>query len=160
MDRPLDRALPGAAVHDGNGRFHLHPVEEPSIGELFKRLSADASHLVQQEIGLAKAELGETARRLGRTAAKLAVAAGIAIPGALAITAFLVIALGDAIGSYWAGALIVGAALLGTAAIMVRRALRALREEPIGAPTTAQTLREDARWAKEQLRTFRREVTA
>ena len=141
--------------HGGNG---LTPNE--SVGELFKRLSADSTHLMRQEINLAKAELKESSARVGSAASKLGMAVGIAIPGLLALTAFLVIGLGDLIDNYWASALIVAVVLLAVAGLMAKRAIANLKEGSIGIPETAGTLREDAQWAKQEVQAFKREFTA
>src|SRR5690554_3724149 len=79
--------------------------EEPSIGELFKQLSNDASHLIRQEVALGKAELRETASALGKDAAKIGIAATVAWFGALATLAFLILGFGALIGNYWLSAL-------------------------------------------------------
>lgn len=141
--------------HGGNGL-----TQHESVGELFKRLSADSTHLMRQEINLAKAELKESSARVGTAASRLGVAVGIAIPGLLALTAFLVIGLGDLIDNYWASALIVAVVLLVTAAVMAKRAIANLKEGSIGIPETAGTLREDAQWAKQEVQAFKREFTA
>jgi uncharacterized membrane protein YqjE len=144
----------------GNGRQNADPVEEESIGDLFKRLGEDGSHLVQQEIKLAKTELKETGDRLAKTGMKLGTAIGIALPGLFAFTAFLVIALGDLIDNYWLSSLIVAVVMLGTSAVLMNRALAGLKERPVGIPETSSTLRENAQWAKEEAREFKRELTA
>ncbi|HEX6941813.1 MAG TPA: phage holin family protein, partial [Gemmatimonadaceae bacterium] len=77
--------------HDHNGRAPTpHPLDDASIGDLFRQMTSDASHLVQQEVHLAKAELRESLGHVRTMATGLAVAAALAIPGALALTAFLV----------------------------------------------------------------------
>ena len=141
--------------HGGNGL-----TQHESVGELFKRLSADSTHLMRQEINLAKAELKESSARVGSAASKLGIAVGIAIPGLLALTAFLVIGLGDLIDNYWASALIVAVVLLAVAGLMAKRAIANLKEGSIGIPETAGTLREDAQWAKQEVQAFKREFTA
>jgi uncharacterized membrane protein YqjE len=151
-------ARPVRTNGDGLGGNGLSRNE--SIGELFKRLSADSTHLMRQEINLAKTELKESGTRLGAAASKLGMAVGIAIPGLLALTAFLVIGLGDLIDNYWAGALIVAVVLLGVAGVMAKRAIANLKEGTIGIPETAGTLREDTQWAKQEVQAFKREFTA
>lgn len=150
-------ARPVRSSGDGHGGNGLSQHE--SIGDLFRRLSADSTHLMRQEINLARTELKESGTRIGAAASKLGMALGIAIPGLLALTAFLVIGLGDLIDNYWAGALIVAVVLLGIAGVMARRALANLKGG-IGVPGTAGTLREDAQWAKQEVQAFKREFTA
>lgn len=148
-------------IHDGDGRPYLAaPLDDASIGELFKRVTADASLLMRQEIALAKAEVKESGVHLKQMIRALAIAVALAVPGALALTAFLVIALGDAIDSYWASALIIGALLLGGAGILARRGLARVADGKVALDRTAASLGEDARWGKEELRAFKRELTA
>lgn len=132
----------------GNGRIH-EDVQSASIGELLKRLSSDGSHLVQQEIQLAKTELQEKASTAATAATKIGIAAGIALPGIMALTAALVIGLGILINSYWLSALIVGAVILAVAGFMVKRALAGFKSG-LAPKETVRTVREDVAWAKRE----------
>jgi hypothetical protein len=148
-------------VHDADGqRVVRNGIDDASIGELFKRLTTDASLLVRQELTLAKAEVRDSVSELKATLVKLAIAATLAIPGAIALTAFLVIALGQVIGSYWVSALIVGALLLGTALILARQGKANAESARETVQRTAHVLGEDVRWGQEELQAFKREVTA
>lgn len=149
------------AVRETDGRQLVHDaLDDAALGELFKRLTSDASLLVRQEISLAKAEMRESLDHLKATVAKLAIAAALAIPAALALTAFLVIALGDAINSYWASALIVGVILLVAAVVLARQGMSGIQKAKEGLQRTAESVGDDARWGEEELRTFKRELTA
>ena len=160
MESVGNRDIRRANATGGNGRATPALAPDQSIGELFRQLTTDSSHLVRQEINLAKTELRETGTRLGQAGAKLGIALGMAIPGVLALTAFLVIGLGDLLNeNYWLSALIVGLAFLAIAATLARRAKSALNEG-IGVPETAGTLLEDALWAKEEAQAFKRQFTA
>ena len=159
MQRP-GKYEPQLGISGHNGRASLPSVEEPSIGDLLRRLTSDSSHLMRQQFELAKMELKETSTRWSQAATKLGVAMIVALSGALALTASLVIGLGDLIDNYWASALMVGATLSIAAMFLVRRALAVAREDGLGLDDTAGTLREDAQWAKKELRNFKRELTA
>jgi len=65
--RDLDGAAPGAPT-----------AGEPSLGELFRRLSTDTSELVRQEMLLAKAEVRRTGATLARDGARMGVAIALA----------------------------------------------------------------------------------
>lgn len=149
-------------ANGGNG--HPHPVprlaEDQSVGDLFRRFTNDSSLLIRQELTLAKLEIKETGSRVGQAAARLGVAVGVAIPGLLAVTAFLVIGLGDLIDNYWLSALIVGVAMLAVAGVLAKKAMKTFSDGSLGIPQTAGTLREDAEWAKEEVQAFKREFTA
>ena len=123
------------------------PHDEPPIGDLFRRLSDDATRLVRQEIALAKVELRESASVLGASAAKVGIAAGVALLGAMAAVAFLIVALGDLIDNYWLSALIVSVVLLGIAAVMGKSAMKQLKGHEMKPTRTIDTLRDDAVWA-------------
>lgn len=148
----------GPGARTGNGLARLQPEE--SVASLLKQISTDSTHLIQQEIALAKLEVRESVSAAGKAATRLGIAAGLALPGALALVAFLVIGLGDLMnGNYWASALIVGGAFLTIAAVMAKRATANLREK-LGIPETTGTLRDDAAWAKQEVQAFKRELTA
>jgi uncharacterized membrane protein YqjE len=155
----VQRHPPGSAViREGNGKPRLQPDE--SVGHLLKQISTDATHLIQQEIALAKLELRESVSAAGKSAAQLGIALGVAIPGMLSLVAFLVIALGDLMNdNYWASALIVGVACLAVAGILARRAIANVKGK-LGIPETTGTLRDDAAWAKREVQSFKRELTA
>ena len=148
-------------MRDGDRRQLVRDgLDDVSIGELFKRLTSDASLLVRQEINLAKTEVQESVTQVKAMTVKLAIAAALAIPGAIALTAFLVIALGEAIGSYWASALIVGGVLLIAAALLARQGIGSVKTAREKMQNTAASLGEDARWGKEEVKAFKRELTA
>lgn len=131
------------------------------VGELFRHLSADTSHLFRQEISLAKAELKESASHAVKGATKIGIAAGVAIPGLLAFGAFLIIALGDLMnGNYWLSALMVSLAMLGAAALLARQGIAAFGKASLVPEETAGTLREDVEWAKGESQAFKRAITA
>ena len=154
MERDWER-VPVRQDGRGNGR-----AAEPAIGELLKQLGSDSSHLVRQEINLAKTELKEAGSVVAAGAAKLGMAAALAIPGLLAFTAFLVVAIGDWIENYWASALIVAVAFLAMAAVAARRGMSQLKSHPLAPRETMNTLRDDAQWARQESQTFKRELTS
>jgi len=155
---------------NGNGNASARPVAliparttpttaDASLGELLKSLSSDSSHLVQQEIALAKTELKESAAKAGRAAGKLGVAALLALPGILAITAALIIGLGILIHSYWGSALIVGAVILVVAGVMAKRAAASL-SSGLKPEQTIETVQDDVAWAKEEMPRVKQRLTA
>ena len=135
-------------------------LDEASIGELVDRITSDASRLVQLEATLARAEVKEARTRVKEMATRFAIAGALGVSAAVAFTAFLVIALAQAIASWSASALIVGVALLVAAWVLGRAGLARVADGKIGLPRTAASLAEGARWGKEELRAFKREFTA
>jgi uncharacterized membrane protein YqjE len=161
MDRTDGDDARRFVMRDGDRRQLVRDgLDDVSVGELFKRLTSDASLLVKQEISLAKMEAQESMAEMKAMAVKLAIAAALAIPGAIALTAFLVIALGDSINSYWASALIVGALLLGVAGVVAKQGTASVKKAKENIRSTAASLGEDARWGKEEVKAFKRELTA
>lgn len=132
---------------------------EPSLGELLRRLTTDTSELVRKEITLAKTELREAGTTAARDGTKIGIAAGLGLAGALSLTAFLVIGLGAALDNYWLSALIVGLALLGIGAVLVRSAVADIKRRGLTPQQTLGSLREDAAWAKQEAREVKRELT-
>jgi len=132
---------------------------EPSLGDLFRRLTSDTSELVRQEIALAKTELRETGGTLAKDGQRIGIAAGLALAGALALTAFLVIVLGDVLDNYWLSALIVGVVFLGIGVVLARNAIADVKQRGLAPKQTVGTLKEDAAWAKQEARQVKRELT-
>jgi uncharacterized membrane protein YqjE len=149
------RMLP-SANGDGAGRGDLHTA---SLGDLFKRLSADTSHLVQQEIQLAKMELQESVARAAKAGTRIGVAFVLALPGIMALTAALVIGLGILINSYWVSALIVGVVILVIAAILAKSAVRNFKSG-LAPRETVRTVREDVDWAKRETERVKQKLSA
>ena len=149
----------GPPARDSGGRVHPAAGAEPSLGELFRQLTTDTGELIRQEVNLAKVELKQTGTTVAKDSAKLGVAVFVANAGILALTAFLVIGLGAAFGNYWLSALIVAVVFLGVGAFLAKNAMADIKKRGIAPRETVATLRDDARWAKEEAREFKREIT-
>lgn len=120
-------------------RLEPRPDSRPSAGDLFSDVAADFSTLIRQEVGLAKAELRQSAIRAGKGAGLLA---GAGVSGCMILLFASVAAwwgIGDATGHGWS-ALIVAAIWLIIAAVlglMGRREVSAVS----GIPQTTQTMK-------------------
>lgn len=131
---------------DGN---HLH---ERSTGQLVKDLSQQVTMLARLEIQLVKAEMAEKGRKVGLGAGMLV---GGAVAGLLALgalTAFVVLALAEAMPA-WLAALLVTALWAGVAAVLAWQGKEKLEE--MGKPVPEKTLesvKEDIEWLKGQTR--------
>ena len=125
--------------------------KERSISELFADLANELGALVRQEFTLAKTELSQKLRRVGIHAAQVAVGGAIAYAALLAFTAGLIILLA-AVMPWWVAAFVI-AALTGTVAwILISRALTRLKQTDLTPRQTVETLKEDAQWAKQQMK--------
>lgn len=133
---------------------------EPSIGDLIRQLTADSTALFRQEIRLAKVEVRETASAMTRDLIKIGVALGLALVGVLALTAFLIVALGDLMDNYWLSALIVAVVYLAIGGILAKNAMNDMKKRQVKPEETIRTLQEDKAWAQREVRDLKREVTA
>jgi len=130
-----------------------------SLTALFRQLADESASLVRNEARLAKLEIKETSAAMAKHALMIAVGTGLAASGGLALTAFLVIVIGNALGgAYWAGALIVGAGFLLIGAIVASIGVRNLRQESIAPEQTIRSLQEDGTFLKHEARDFRNEL--
>lgn len=127
------------------------PVRDRGIAGLFSDLAREAGRLIQQEIALARAELVDRFARMGLGAALVAVGAGLAFAALLALAAAAILALALVLPA-WAAALIVGGVLLAAALAVILKGRSDLAAKNLVPKRTIKTLREDALWAKEQMR--------
>ena len=155
----MERDQPGAPAPRRDDPPRPTGGGEPSLGELFTRLTADTGELVRQEVALARAEMRQVGATVARDGAKVGVAFGLALAGALAVTAFLVIALGDVLDNYWLGALLVGVVLLAVGGFLAKSAVNDVKRRGLVPAETVDSLREDAAWAKQEAGAVKRELT-
>ena len=134
-------------------------TSDPSLGELFKRLTTDTTELIKAEMTLAKVEMREVGSTLGRDASKIGIAAGLALIGALALATFLIIGLGDLFDSYAVSALLVAVVMLGVGGYLAKSAMDDVKRRGLKPQKTVQAVRDDVAWAKEEGRELKRELT-
>ncbi len=126
--------------------------DDRSLGELFADLAKESSVLVRQEVALAKAEMTQKAGQVGKDIGFLAVGGLVLYAGLLAIIAAIIIVLGTIGVPWWLAALVVGVIVAGVGYFLVQRGMQALKKENLAPKQTIETLKEDAEWAKEQVR--------
>jgi len=129
----------------------LPPKADRSIAGLIGDLASEASQLFRQEIALAKAEIADKATRFATGIGLIAAGAFLGFAGLLVLLASAVLGLSLVLPA-WAAALIVSAAVLAIATILAVIGKRNMAAEALVPSRTLKTLREDADWAKEQLR--------
>jgi len=125
--------------------------DERSLGDLFGDLARDMGTLVSHEIALARTELTEKASRVGKDLGVLAVGGLVAYAGLLAIIAAVILLIATWGVPLWVSALIVGAIVAGIGALLVQRALAALKQQDLTPRQTIDSIKEDTQWAKEQI---------
>lgn len=124
--------------------------EEPSLGDLFSRLSTDASTLVRQEVQLVRVEMMQKAREAGTYIALIAVGGVLANAALLALVATVILALAEIMDA-WLAALIVGLALALLGGILIAVGMDRLRNIEPKPETTVATLRENKEWLAQQV---------
>lgn len=124
-----------------------HDLRERSVGELFARLSREASLLVRQEIDLAKAELVQQGRAAGKGAVLLGAGAVFGLGAFGAATAALILAIALALPA-WAAAVIVMIVYGAIAGMLALSGKGRLQRAAPPAPQTVETLKENVEWAK------------
>lgn len=145
--RPAD---PDHQLPPGRGHRASGDGAEPGLSDLVRSLAEDLGTLVRQEIDLARLELTRTARRLAADGAFIGIGAAIAAVGALCLVIALALGLGVLLGSYWLGTLITGLLLLLLGGGFAWKGVRDLRRQELMPKKTTASLREDARWAKDE----------
>lgn len=155
----MDKDIHVVQENDGAATTVNQASGDHRLSELFKQLGHDSTTLVKQEIALGKAEMRENMKAMGKDAAFLAMGGGVLLVGALVLTTFLVLLLGDALDNYWLAALIIGAiyALAGVGLLMKGKSN--LQHEDIKPDQTIATLQEDKRWAQSEAQQVKRGLT-
>lgn len=133
--------------------------EREGFTDLLRELATESASLVRQEVGLARLEMKETAAAFAKEVVRIGIAVGLAMAGGLALTAFLVLVVGNLLnGAYWAGALIVGVLLLLIGGLMARGAVADMKKIDVKPEETIDSLNEDRLWLQREARDFRREA--
>ena len=124
---------------------------ERSVATLLSDLARDFSLLIRQEVALAKAEASEKVGQLGMGVGMMAAGGFVAFAGLIVLMFAGVYAL-SLVMEPWQAALIVGGVvtLLGLAVVFVGKSK--LRADKLTPQRTIQSIKDDARWAKEQVR--------
>jgi hypothetical protein len=125
--------------------------DERSLGELFGDLARDMGVLVRQEVGLATSEITHSATTVAQHIAIIAVGGLVAYAGFLAILAAVIVGLVSAGLNWWQAALLVGVVVAVLGALLIQRGLGALKHADLAPHQTLTTLKEDTRWAKDQM---------
>ena len=130
----------------------------PGLSGLLRDLLTDTQTLFRQEIELARLETTRTAKRLAIDSAWIAAGVAVAAVGGLCLVFALALGLGSLLGSYWLGTLITGLLLLVIGGIVAWRGIGSLKREKLAPEHTVDSVREDAEWARQELREFKQEL--
>jgi hypothetical protein len=138
------------ATYDMHGPLSSADSPQKSLGELFGDLTRETATLVRHEVALARAEISQTASRLGKDVGMIAAGGAVAYVGLIMIlfgVALGLVALGMA---PWAAYLLVGFLVGIIGGLMAWQGMSGLQHADLIPRETVETLKEDARWAKEQ----------
>jgi hypothetical protein len=135
------------------------PPEEPGLGDLIRSLAYDLGTLVRQEIDLAKMEVSRTARRMAMDGVWIGAGVATAAVGALCLVLAMALGLGALLGSYWLGTLITGLVLLILGGGLAWKGARDLSRQKLVPKQTTESMKENARWAKDEADEFKQRLT-
>lgn len=125
-------------------------TDERSIGDLFSELAAETGSLVRQEVALAQAELTTKAASVGKNVGFLAIGGAVGYAAVLAVLAGVILALSNFM-SAWIAAILVGVVVGIAAFLLISSALTALKNANLKPEETVASIKEDARWLKDQV---------
>jgi len=129
---------------------------DQSFAELTKQLGEQTKTLVQQEVELAKAELGEKGKRAGIGAGMFGGAGLFGFYAFATLTACLVLALAEAMDG-WLAALIVTVVYGAIAGVLALSGKKKVQEAAPAVPEqTVETVKEDVAWTKQRAQAGRR----
>jgi ABC-type multidrug transport system fused ATPase/permease subunit len=124
-----------------------------SLGELFSDFTRELSTLLRQEVQLAKTEVTQNVSKLAKSAIFMVAGGVVAWLALHALIAAAILGLISSGMSGWLAALVVGGILLLLGGILAFMGISALKKANLAPKETIQTLKEDARWAREQVTT-------
>lgn len=126
--------------------------DERSLGDLFGDLSRQLTTLIRQEIELARTEMTAKVTSAGRDAALIGAGGALAYAGALVLLGAVVLILIQLGLDAWLSALIVGIVAVGVGYVLIDRGRSRLSEVDIAPERAIATAKDEAEWAKEQLK--------
>jgi hypothetical protein len=129
----------------------MPPRPERSLAGLFGDLARESSRLFRQEIALAKAEVANKVGQVGIGAAEMVAGGLVAYAGLLALLAAAILGLALVVPP-WLAALIVGIVVVIIGGAIAFKGKRDVQPRNLVPDRTLRTLRDDARWAREQMR--------
>ena len=130
--------------------YQTYTQPETSLGDLFSRLSEQASTLIRQEIQLAQTEMTRKATKAGRNAAFIALGALIALSAFFSVIAALILVLAQVMEA-WLAALIVAVVLAIAAALLIQYGISKLKQIDPAPRRTIETMKENKEWLTQQI---------
>ena len=133
-------------------------AQDRSLGELLRDLSSETSDLLRKEVELAKTEMSEKAARVGSDAGKVALGAGMAFMGGLALVYAVIMGATALLDTFlplgvavWLAPLIVGGVLALLGYGRMTRAIADLKGTSLAPRQTTQSLQENKQWLQAKI---------
>jgi hypothetical protein len=126
--------------------------ESRGIGDLLGDLGRQMSTLVRREIDLARVEITGGISRLGRGAATAGIGGAVIYAGVFFLLLAAVLGLVEIGMDAWLAALIVGAVVVVIGGVMTAAGVGQIREANLAPTETAETVRENVEYVKEQIK--------
>jgi putative superfamily III holin-X len=127
------------------------PGSEASLASLVGGIINDAKDLLLQEFRMAKLEIRDELNKTKSAAISIAIGAGISAVGGLLLILMLVHLLAAlTLIPLWGSYGIIGVVLLLIGVILLMRGKQTAEQIDVVPPKTAETLKENAQWLKEQ----------
>jgi Na+-transporting NADH:ubiquinone oxidoreductase subunit NqrB len=120
----------------------------PSVPELLGKLATESSHLIRDEIALAKQEMSEKVVVLRSGLIWAVFSASLGLTALLALCGAAAAALASVIGA-WRALLLIGGGLALISAVLASVSARILKRMPLMPEETLDTLEESKQWLKE-----------
>jgi hypothetical protein len=140
------------AVSSHNGHGAMNDLRDRSIPELIKQLASETSMLGRREIELAKAEMIEKGKSAGVGACFLTGAGVAALLSLGCFSAFVILAFAQVMPA-WGAALLLCLVYAGVAGVLAMTGKERIADAAPPAPEEAiESVQEDVRWAKAQLK--------
>lgn len=124
--------------------MQTHYVDEKPLKELLRDLSSDSVHLVRQETTLFKKEMEAKLEKVQKSAVVLGAGAGLALAGALTLTAAVVLLLRHVMPDFVAAGLVAIAYLIG-GAVLLTQGKRSLSGQSVKPEETVDSVTHDVR---------------
>lgn len=158
LERVESSRAPDDAGEVAAGREDV-PEDRAGFGRLLKDLAEDTRTLVQQEIELARLEVGEAAKRIAVDGAWIWAGAVAVTVALICLALALALGIGALLDSYWLGALITGGAFLLIGAALAWRGIRDLKAGGLMPTNPLESLQKDREWAQRELDELKQGVT-
>jgi len=130
---------------------HSYPGSDASLASLVGGIINDAKDLLLHEFTMAKLELQDELRKTKTAAMSLALGAGIAVVGGLLLILMLVHLLAAlTMLPLWGCYGIIGGLLVVVGLLLLASGKQTAEQIEVVPPQTAETLKENAQWLKEQ----------